>query len=207
MTQQNVPAVVSTVAVLAVGLPAFWLLSFGPLATHMALHIALISVMAPLIAMLLLELGIGRRFGPNGLWGSTVVQLLALWAVHAPSMHGSEAGAALPSVLLWTLLAASAILFWLSVCSARPTQWWHAILALLVTGKLACLLGALLVFAPRPIYANGHHGFDLADQQLAGLLMLAACPLSYVLAALVIAVTTLLAPGNRSGAALARQTA
>ena len=69
------------------------------------------------------------------------------------------------------------------------------------------MLGALLVFAPRPIYSSGHHGFDLADQQLAGLLMLAACPLSYVLAAIVIAVETLLAPGNRLGTALARQTA
>src|SRR5688572_5699445 len=86
MTQQNAPAIVSTVAVVAVGLPALWLLTFGPLATHMALHIALVSVMAPLFAMLLLELGIGgRRLGSGGLWGSTVVQLLALWAVHAPS--------------------------------------------------------------------------------------------------------------------------
>ena len=105
------------------------------------------------------------------------------------------------------------MIFWLSAClSEFLVQWWQAILALLVTGKLACLLGALLVFAPRPIYAGPHHGFDLADQQMAGLLMLAACPMSYVLAGIVIAVETLFAAGNRTGAApgrraLARQTA
>jgi putative membrane protein len=113
--------------------------------------------------------------------------------------------------LLWTFILVSAVVFWLSVCSARPAQWWQAIVALLVTGKLACLLGALLVFAPRPIY-SGHHGFDLADQQMAGLLMLAACPLSYVLAGIVVAVETLGKLGDRPVTALnrpaaARQTA
>jgi putative membrane protein len=64
---------------------------------------------------------------------------------------------------------------------------------LLVTGKLFCLLGALLVFAPRSLYLlqNGHEAhfgpITIEDQQLAGLLMLLACPLSYLLAGVVIA--------------------
>lgn len=211
MTRPMAPAIVGAVAVVAVGLPALWLLTFGELASHMALHIALMSVAAPLVAMLLVEVGVARNLGPKWLWGSTVVQLLALWAVHAPSLPGA-AGAKSLSALLWTLLLASAVVFWLSVCSERPAQWWQAIVALLVTGKLACLLGALLVFAPRPLYPGGHHGFDLADQQMAGLLMLAACPLSYVFAGIVIAVQTLFTLGERTGTALnrpalARQTA
>jgi putative membrane protein len=56
------------------------------------------------------------------------------------------------------------------------------VLALLLTGKLTCLLAVLLVFAPRALYPHA----ALADQQFAGLLMLAACPLSYLGAALVI---------------------
>ena len=39
MTRQNAPAIAGTVAVVAVGLPALWLLTFGPLATsHGAAH-------------------------------------------------------------------------------------------------------------------------------------------------------------------------
>ena len=205
------PAVVGAVAVAVVGLPALWLLTFGPLATHMALHIALISVIAPLFAMLLLELGVSAGASARMAVGKHCRTAFALWAVHAPepARRSVREPRRLPRFFGRCSLA-SAVIFWLSVCSARPAQWWQAILALLVTGKLACLLGALLVFAPRPIYSVAHHGFDLADQQMAGLLMLAACPLSYVLAAIVIAVETLCAPatGRVGGpAALARQTA
>ena len=65
-----------------------------------------------------------------------------------------------------------------------------------MTAKLFCLLGALLVLAPRPIYAahsGPHHPVvpsgltALEDQQLAGLLMLAACALTYVAAGAIIA--------------------
>jgi putative membrane protein len=74
--------------------------------------------------------------------------------------------------------------------------------ALLISGKLACLLGALLIFAPRLLLTstvsghNMHHGpvdhaTALADQHLAGLLMVVACPLSYVLTAVVLAAQTM----------------
>jgi putative membrane protein len=93
-------------------------------------------------------------------------------------------------------LFASALWFWLAVIADRGAFRWRALFALLMTGKLFCLLGVLLVFAPRLLYgdqATGHswhtpvtpHAF--ADQHLAGLLMLVVCPLTYVLAAVVIA--------------------
>jgi putative membrane protein len=90
-----------------------------------------------------------------------------------------------------TLLIA-AIWFWLTLIRLRAEQQWQGILALLITGKLACLLAALLVFAPRPVLtAHGHNhalGQALDDQHLAGLLMIVACPASYVLAGILIAV-------------------
>jgi putative membrane protein len=89
---------------------------------------------------------------------------------------------------------AAALWFWLAVLSDRSTMRWRALFALLITGKLFCLLGALLVFAPRLLYggiaAHGPLAGDdgaLADQHLAGLMMLAVCPLTYVLAGVVIA--------------------
>ena len=45
------------------------------------------------------------------------------------------------------------------------------------------ITGALLIFAPRTLY---HLALD--DQQLAGLLMITVCPLSYLVAAVVLAV-------------------
>jgi putative membrane protein len=88
-------------------------------------------------------------------------------------------------------LFAAALAFWALVASVPAASRWLAILALLLTGKLACLLSVLLIFAPRPLYAaaGGHMAAaDLADQQLAGLLMITACPLSYLVAALALAV-------------------
>jgi putative membrane protein len=86
----------------------------------------------------------------------------------------------------------AAVAFWSSIIASASR--WKAILALLLSGKLACLIGALLVFSPRLLYAAICYGQGvnldtagaLADQHLAGLLMLAACPLSYILAAIVL---------------------
>ena len=85
--------------------------------------------------------------------------------------------------------------FWTVLLSV--TNRWQAIFSLLITGKFACLLGALLIFAPRPLYfaADPRHSHavlsTLGDQQLAGLYMVAACPLSFVLAGIVLAVQAL----------------
>jgi putative membrane protein len=89
-------------------------------------------------------------------------------------------------------LLLAALWFWSAVVNATAGGQWRAITALLVTSKLFCLLGVLLTFASYPLYpAMAHHGGTthdpLADQQLAGLLMLAACPLSYLVAAVAVA--------------------
>jgi putative membrane protein len=101
------------------------------------------------------------------------------------------------AVAVHALLFLAALAFWLSVAAA-PSDRCQAMLALLISGKSACLLGVLFIFAPRPLLALGAahsshqgHGALLADQHLTGLLMIAACPLSYVLTAVVLAAQTL----------------
>ncbi len=91
-------------------------------------------------------------------------------------------------------LTAEAAWFWLAIYATPAAGRWRAIFALLVTGKLFCLLGALLVFAPRSLFGAMMLGPDavpmsesLADQQLAGLVMLVVCPLIYITAGLVLA--------------------
>jgi putative membrane protein len=89
--------------------------------------------------------------------------------------------------------------FWFTLLRLSAPSRWHAIALLLLSGKFACLLAALLTFSPRLLYApalavHGAHvgSGSLADQQLAGLLMIIACPLSYVVAGVTFAAQIIL---------------
>ena len=190
-------ALVGTLAVAAVGSVILVFLQLGPLSGHMLTHVASMNVLAPLIAV-----GISRhhpkllpRASAGSLWLLTLGQMALLWASHSPPLHHAAQSLPLAQAALHVVLFASALAFWL--CIVAASSHWQAMLALLVSGKLACLLGALLIFAPRLLLeadasAHGSHAMPvgqttLADQQLAGLLMIAACPLSYVLTAIVLA--------------------
>lgn len=170
--------------------------SFGPLSLHMAVHITCMNVIAPLAALTLsrVETVALRVWSiPSALWLTTLLQLALLWAAHSPYVHHAQQAAPEAGTALHAALLCVALVFWLSIlgASSRP---WQAMLALLISGKFACLLGALLTFAPRPLFTThpAHHGDAalLADQHLAGLVMIAACPLSYVLTAVILAVYT-----------------
>jgi putative membrane protein len=158
---------------------------------HMATHIAAMNVAAPVAAVVMTQAGWGQAFArPQALWLATIAQMVFLWAAHSPVAHHGLQTSAMAATSVHALLFLTALTFWLAVAQAASHKW-QAMLALLVSGKLACLLGVLFIFAPRPLF-SGHgahhdHGAVLADQQLAGLLMIAACPLSYVLTAIVLA--------------------
>ncbi len=189
------------VALGALAVPAAALLTapapmLGPLTWHMGLHIASMNVAAPLAAVLLgrsvAAVPIGRW--PAALWCATLIQLAVLWVSHSPPVHNGAHASAAAAIALHAVLFGVALAFWLSIVQATAHRW-QAMLALLVSGKLACLLGALLIFAPRALLEG--HGPDhtlsasLSDQHLAGLLMIAACPLSYVLPAVVLATSAI----------------
>ena len=183
---------------------------FGPQARHMGSHILAMNVVAPVVAGFVVAHGQGHRSKPSWLWVATVAQIAAVWISHAPSVQ--TAAMALPGVQIAThgFLLAAALSFWVLLLSLPDTRRWHAIPALLLTGKLVCLLAALLVFAPRALYGTGHGNgafvHPLDDQHLAGLLMIAACPLSYLVAAVVITIQ-LLNRGHAAEAALLRRPA
>ncbi len=175
------------------GIPVVSLLPIGPLSAHMVHHIGLMSVLAPLGAVALAPLVHERTERlPAGrgamLWTAACAQMGLLWGWHAPLLHAATASGVAYAAMLASLFLA-ALCFWGGILLLSDRSRWQGIVALLVTGKLACLLGALLIFAPRPLYAHtaGHaaaHG--LQDQQVAGLLMVVACPLSYVLVGVVL---------------------
>jgi putative membrane protein len=165
----------------------------GSLSGHMAAHIATMNFVAPLVALALLTRFRGTAEA-RVLYLAAVLQMAFLWTAHLPVLHGPGASNSLIAVALQAGLFAVAVAFWTAVLTVGRHEPWHAIVALLLTGKLACLLGALLFFAPVALYGHGH-GDELADQQRAGLMMLAACPLTYVVAGLFYA-TRIVAPAR-----------
>jgi putative membrane protein len=181
--------VASGTCVLAVATLLAGLLEFGPHARHMAVHILAMNVAAPVLA----AIALARWKRPTGsvslLWFATFVQIAALWGWHAPIAQNLILHAPSAMIVAHAALLVAATAFWASLLSLTGSSRWHAIPALLLTGKLVCLLAALLVFAPRALYGSaGHAAHGLGDQHLAGLLMLAACPLSYLVAAVLITV-------------------
>lgn len=169
---------------------------FGPLTQLMIVHIFLMNVLAPGIAHLLHRDARDSRVHPGRLLAAaSVFQITLLWAIHTPIAFGTLHNGTLHA-LFGSILFPAALWFWLAVLSQRGARRWRAIASLLMTGKLLCLLGVLLVFAPRALYslqdASSSSGLpNISDQHLAGLLMIAACLLTYVLAAVVIAATWL----------------
>jgi putative membrane protein len=171
--------------------------NFGPLSTGMAGHILLMNLAAPMGAVW------GVHSFPLvarpicGVAMPAAAQLLLLWAWHAPPFLAAAMDHPALHFGMQASLMAAALWFWTAVVSATAGRQWRAITALLATSKLFCLLGVLLTFAPHPLYpAMAHHGVmavdPLADQQLAGLMMLVACPLTYLAAAVMVASSWLL---------------
>jgi len=175
------------------------LANFGPLSAGMAGHILLMNFLAPVAAVWAARSypALVRPF--RSLAAPTLAQLLLLWGWHAPPTLAAAMDRPGLHLAMQGSLLLAALWFWSAVTNAMAGGQWRAIAALLVTSKLFCLLGVLLTFASYAIYpAMTHHGLQaldpLADQQLAGLLMLVACPLSYLVAAVVVASRWLVPP-------------
>lgn len=173
----------SAAAVVVAGIPVIALHDLGPVSAHMAVHILLMNVIAPLVAAGVAHMRAPRRL----LWPATIAQAVLLWGWHAPPVHHAAEHSTILQIAMHGSLFLAALMFWSSLFRLIGKAQWQAFPALLVTGKLVCLLGALMIFAPRFLYGgDGHATGSLADQQLAGLLMVTACPLSYLVAGVVL---------------------
>lgn len=195
MTVERVLApALSAACVLATGVLVLSLADGGPLSFQMAQHLFAMNVAAPLAAIFVARVPAAGRSSAV-FWSIAILQIAILWFWHWPSLQLAAATNFSLHLLLSALLAASALAFWSLLLDAAQNGRWRAILALLMTGKLACLLGVLMIFAPRDVYGLPGLLFPLCstgpstlqDQQLAGLLMITACPLSYLVAGVVIA--------------------
>lgn len=187
--------------------PAAWLAP-GPFSAHMTIHMAVVAIAAPLLAI-----GIaGAPIDPVRRWPrlfppvpASILELLVVWSWHAPALHHLARHSTVALVLEQGTFLASGLLVWLSSLgggSAGGNRTGAGVLALLLTSMHMTLLGALLALPPRPLYA---HGADpgrlsaLADQHLGGAIMLLVGGVSYLAGGLVLA-AGLLRRGGAEGA-------
>jgi len=146
-------------------------------ATRFWIHMVQLELLMLVAAPLLVignPLGATPRHAPRALSGqfryaapivTSVLYAVTLWVWHVPALY--DAGVAHPvlQVVQHASLFLAALLFWGAVL--RPAPGGIDVLCIVVTMIHMGLLGALLTFAGRPLYA----GFTLEDQQLGGLIM------------------------------------
>jgi putative membrane protein len=191
----SLPATLSATCVLIGGAIVLSVHELGATSAHMAVHIGAMNVMAPLTAALIALRAPVRPSQPATVWAAAVVQVAMLWVSHAPIIQQQLSASHPIAIASHAALFLSALWFWWSLLRLAGSARWHGIGVLLVTGKLACLLGVLLTFAPRLLHEmHRPHETALSDQQLAGLLMITACPLSFLIAGVVLATQLIASP-------------
>ena len=164
--------------------PVGWALSPFGMTGHMAAHMIAVAIAAPLIA-----LGVqGSRYDPATLvprlatpLAAALVEAVVVWGWHVPALRRLIAHAPVWLAVEQAMFLAAGLLLWSAVLAPRHRA--AGVAALLVTSMHMTLLGALIGLAPRPLYM--HHGADaLADQQLAGVVMLLVGGIAYLIGGL-----------------------
>jgi putative membrane protein len=203
----RVGAFVTGLTALAVALSP-WLdaLAERNLAAHMAQHVILVLVAAPLVVLgsplLPLSWALGSRRQlthavPPRLWrvrvwvGSApglvttwILATAALWGWHLPAAYEAAVSSDAVHVVEHVTFVGTAILFCSGLAAARATAGYGAaLICLLLAAGQSAALGALLTFSSVPWYPSYP---SLQDQQLAGLLMWVPGSLVYLTAAAVL---------------------
>ena len=128
-----------------------------------------------------------RRLSLRGAWWITLVLYVSPLCALSSAFFTVRVVHHIALVLAVAPLLASATAFWIAVRKAGPAA---AMGAILVTTVLMGLLGALITFAGRPLYAP-HFASTLSwgvspleDQQLAGIIMWAPGSIAYLAVAM-----------------------
>jgi len=169
----------------------------GPLASEMMNHILAMGVAAPMVAIFITR---ERRMGGKPrLAAATAAMIVTFTLWHAPAAMAASMSHPLAAAAMHVTMFGSSLWFWTEVIRQARRSPWPAVAALLAAGKVFCLVAILMVFSRHAAFhAPGHKlgAPDLADQQLAGLLMVVACPLVYVSASIAIVARWLLQPAR-----------
>jgi len=140
-------------------------------------HVLIVAVAAPLLVM-------GARLHAKSDGPAFISHLAAIWIWHMPQPYSAALGSDAIYWLMEVSLLGTGI--WLWAAMMAPGRAGRGIAMSLATLLQMGMLGALLTFASRPLFAahattTYAFGFSpLEDQQLAGLLMWAPAALPYI---------------------------
>lgn len=157
---------------------------------HMTMHMAVVAVAAPLLA-----LGVaGGRFDPvrrvPGLFPPipvSLVELVVVWAWHTPALHHAARHSGAGLVAEQGMFLCAGVFVWLAAFGGDERRGRDrsaaGVVALLLTSMHMTLLGALLALAPRTLY--GHPGgfswlTAQEDLHLGGAIMILVGGISYL---------------------------
>jgi putative membrane protein len=195
-------SLVAGIAVLA----AAWLgplpaLASGSFAAHMTMHIAVVAVAAPLLALATA----GTRADPVGSMPhllaplpASMIELVAVWTWHVPALHHAARHGTGPFLLEQGSFFVAGVLLWIAAIGGdaeqRRLRAGSGIIALLFTSMHMTLLGALFALANRPLFehtSSVSQPAAIADQQLGGVIMLLVGGASYLLGGLALTAVAL----------------
>lgn len=161
-------------------------LSSGLFAARAVHHVLLVAVAAPLLACALPA----RRAGGTVL--AFVTSTATLWAWHIPGAYDLALANVAVYWLMQLTLLGSAIWFWRCVL-AREASPVDSLVFIVAGFAQMGMLGAILTFAPQPLYA-AHLAAPLMfgltpldDQALGGLIMWVPAGIPYAIAAVIVA--------------------
>lgn len=150
-------------------------LSVALFSARVAQHMVIVLIGAPLIASA--TIGVQRpEQMPKILWG-TGLFAVALWFWHMPGPYDTTFQSHYVYWLMHVTFFASAIWLWRSLLTGAGAQPGAVLLSAVLTTMQMSLLGAVLTFSHRALFA-AHFGTTaawglspLGDQQLGGLIM------------------------------------
>lgn len=185
--------VFATLGVATLGL--VWLgplprLASSSFSAHMAMHMGVVAVASPLLAIGLAGGGWDPvRLAPRWFAAipASIAELVVVWAWHTPMMHHWARHHFVGFVAEQATFFACGVWLWSAAFGGaareRTARSAAGLVALLLTSMHMTLLGALLALATRPLYlhpsAQGHLS-PLSDQHLGGAIMLLVGGIAYL---------------------------
>ncbi len=175
---------------------------------HMLLHLGVVALVAPLLAMGLVRMGL--QLGSNmRSWMvlAFAMEMVVVWGWHAPALHEAAARHVGVFVIQQLSFLLVGLAVWLAGLAARQRRdLVTAMFGFALTLMHMTMLGVLLLMAPKLIYPAelclGAFGFEqLEDQRFGGVLMAAWGGLAYLVGGIVLGYRLLWQIDNDSGIA------
>ena len=156
---KKTPLALGLLVLAAAWLGVFERLLPGPFSAHMAMHMGVVAVAAPLLAFGLAGTPAdpARRY-PRlfAVVPASIAELILVWAWHTPALHHAARHSSAMFVLEQGSFLLSGLWLWgAAVGGDRHERAGAGIVGLLLTCMHMTLLGALLALPPRALYDHG----------------------------------------------------